>query len=210
MPHHDAATPCATPYREPRRLQDLSTAEIAPLDALVDDAFPPMWYDIASSIYAFLLDSLPVLSRQDSAAMAILLTLRIAAEIGGGMRYIPSGYNWDKRSQAQAIVAAFKGNNHTALAQAWGVTDSRIRQILDEERQRRLGRNAASPTQHATRHVQQQQPQQRPRSMRALKKSRSRQQHEHKLQHGQNAQQEQREQQEQYEQFMARQRNLPF
>ena len=203
MPHHDAvsAAPCATPYSEPRRLQDLSTAEIAPLDALVDDAFPSMWYDIASSIYAFLLDSLPVLSRQDSAAIAILLTLRIAAEVGGGMRYIPKGYNWDKRSQAQAIVAAFKGNNHTALAQAWGVTDSRIRQILDEERQRRLGRNAASSAQHATRHVQQQQ---RPRSMRALKKSRSRQQHEHKLQHGQN------EQQEQYEQFMARQQNLPF
>ena len=132
-----------------RQLQHLAPAEIAPLDALAGSSFPAMWYGMASSMYAWLLDApLSGLSPQDKAALSILLTLQIADAMGGEMHYLPKGRSWRGQALADYVVAMFSGRNHSELAAEAGVSESRIRQILDAERVRRMAQRHGKPPLH--------------------------------------------------------------
>ena len=104
-----------------RQLQHLTPAEIAPLDAMAGPGFPAMWYDMASSMYAWLVDA-PVagLSNPDKAALSILLTMQIADAMGGEMHYLPKGRSWRGQALADYVVAAFSGRNHCELAAETG------------------------------------------------------------------------------------------
>lgn len=132
-----------------RQLQHLTPAEIAPLDAMAGPGFPAMWYDMASSMYAWLVDA-PVagLSNPDKAALSILLTMQIADAMGGEMHYLPKGRSWRGQALADYVVAAFSGRNHCELAAETGVSESRIRQILDAERVRRMAQRHGKPPRH--------------------------------------------------------------
>ena len=148
-----------------RQLQHLSPAEIAPLDALAGSSFPAMWYGMASSMYAWLLDApLSGLSPQDKAALSILLTLQIADAMGGEMHYLPKGRSWRGQALADYVVAMFSGRNHSELAAEAGVSESRIRQILDAERVRRMAQRHGKPPRHR-------QPRQRQRQKRKGKRA---------------------------------------
>jgi hypothetical protein len=99
-----------------RQLQHLTPAEIAPLDAMAGPGFPAMWYDMASSMYAWLVDAPVVgLSNPDKAALSILLTMQIADAMGGEMHYLPKGRSWRGQALADYVVAAFSGRNHCEL-----------------------------------------------------------------------------------------------
>ena len=132
-----------------RQLQHLTPAEIAPLDAMAGPGFPAMWYDMASSMYAWLVDA-PVagLSNPDKAALSILLTMQIADAMGGEMHYLPKGRSWRGQALAEYVVAAFSGRNHCELAAETGVSESRIRQILDAERVRRMAQTHGKLPRH--------------------------------------------------------------
>ena len=132
-----------------RQLQHLTPAEIAPLDAMAGPGFPAMWYDMASSMYAWLVDAPVVgLSNPDKAALSILLTMQIADAMGGEMHYLPKGRSWRGQALADYVVAAFSGRNHCELAAETGVSESRIRQILDAERVRRMAQTHGKPPRH--------------------------------------------------------------
>ena len=132
-----------------RQLQHLTPAEIAPLDAMAGPGVPAMWYDMASSMYAWLVDA-PVagLSNPDKAALSILLTMQIADAMGGEMHYLPKGRSWRGQALADYVVAAFSGRNHCELAAETGVSESRIRQILDAERVRRMAQTHGKLPRH--------------------------------------------------------------
>ena len=132
-----------------RQLQHLTPAEIAPLDAMAGPGFPAMWYDMASSMYAWLVDAPVVgLSNPDKAALSILLTMQIADAMGGEMHYLPKGRSWRGQALADYVVAAFSGRNHCELAAETGVSESRIRQILDAERVRRMAQTHGKLPRH--------------------------------------------------------------
>lgn len=134
-----------TPY-QPRQLQDLSDAEIAPLDALVGAGYPATWYDMASSLYCTFID-LPItgLDLEGKAALSVMLTMCVSDTIGGRMVYWQKGRDVYKSHQNSEIVRLFKGNNHKELAVQFGLTSARIRQILAQERQRRMRQYNQTP-----------------------------------------------------------------
>ena len=108
-----------------------------------------MWYDMASSMYAWLVDAPVVgLSNPDKAALSILLTMQIADAMGGEMHYLPKGRSWRGQALADYVVAAFSGRNHCELAAETGVSESRIRQILDAERVRRMAQTHGKLPRH--------------------------------------------------------------
>lgn len=133
-----------TPYQA-RQLQDLSRDEIAPLDNAVGVGFPEVWYNMASSLYCTLFD-LPIgIDLDGKAALSVLLTMNTSEAIGGYMMYWPKGRDVYKAYQNSEIVRLFKGNNHKALAAQFGLTSTRIRQILAQERQRRMRQYNQTP-----------------------------------------------------------------
>ena len=59
--------------------------------------------------------------------------LGIAQDLGGTQPYIPVGHFYSAAARADAVRRAFRGDNHRSLAEAYGVSTSRIRQILAEK-----------------------------------------------------------------------------
>ena len=88
------------------------------------------------------------LSNPDKAALSILLTMQIADAMGGEMHYLPKGRSWRGQALADYVVAAFSGRNHCELAAETGVSESRIRQILDAERVRRMAQTHGKLPRH--------------------------------------------------------------
>ena len=111
-----------------RDLSRLTSDDIAPLERALPEHFNDSWRDFARSLYLTLFhlpDPLP-----PRATLATELVLGIARDLGGSQPYMAAGHFVAAAERAAAVKREFRGNNHHQLAVKYGVSDSRIRQIL--------------------------------------------------------------------------------
>ncbi|WP_250438988.1 Mor transcription activator family protein [Delftia tsuruhatensis] len=115
-------------------LTDLTSEQIAPLEALVS-AWPESWQDFARSHYLTLLAQQPDRSPQRLATCARLaadLAQGIARDMGGAQPYINVGTFFAADEKASRIVLAWRaGQPWQAIARVEGVTERRVRQIVE-------------------------------------------------------------------------------
>ncbi|PZP59987.1 MAG: hypothetical protein DI604_31830 [Delftia acidovorans] len=115
-------------------LTDLTSEQIAPLEGLVS-AWPESWQDFARSHYLTLLAQQPDRNPQRLATCARLaadLAQGIARDMGGAQPYINVGTFFAADEKASRIVLAWRsGQPWQAIARVEGVTERRVRQIVE-------------------------------------------------------------------------------
>lgn len=113
-----------------RELQDLTSPEIAPLDALIQ-GWPDSWSDLAHSLYLTLLDEEAARPREELATLVVALVRGIAHDLGGTQPYINMGVDLAADEKAKRVIQAWRaGQPWSVIAQAEGVSDRRVRQIV--------------------------------------------------------------------------------
>lgn len=124
-------------------IERLTMSALAPLEALLGDDYPERLREMATCMYAQLLDEqdLQGLGRDRLAQLAAQLTNALSAELGGGNFYMHKAVAWRLSQRDRQLVNEFNGSNIPALAHRYRLTETRVRQILAaakaEEFQRR-------------------------------------------------------------------------
>jgi Mor family transcriptional regulator len=112
-------------------LVPLSSDELEPLERTYPGDCPSVWREFGHSLYQTLLRRPKERQSADElAGLAFELVRGIAQDLGGTQPYIPVGHFLSANDRAAAIRREFKGNNHRHLAATYGVSMSRVRQIL--------------------------------------------------------------------------------
>lgn len=122
---------------ERRELETLSPAELAPLTALLSEAWPDTWRELATSHYLTLV-SAPGSDAADPshlASLAVAMTFGIAQDLGGTQPYIPVGAMLAASARARRAIELLQQRaTYRQAADATGLTESRIRKIEAEWR----------------------------------------------------------------------------
>ena len=138
-------------------MADLQTspgmAALAPLHALLADAYPDTLRTFAETLYTQLVEDDPrapgVPTAPERLGALALLALRqaerLSADVGGIAWYIPKGISYRASRRDLQMYEAYKaGKTLRALAQEHGLTVERLRQIcaalLAQERAERQGK----------------------------------------------------------------------
>lgn len=66
--------------------------------------------------------------------IAFAVAERVRKDLGGGDFYVPKGEYWEADVRADEIWRKFNGRNYAELAQAYDLTEMRIRQIVANKR----------------------------------------------------------------------------
>lgn len=136
----DAAAPVATAAAERCALE--------PLHALLDAAYPENLQLIAEWLYVQAAEDeepAPTPQRLEQLALlALRQTERISTELGGAALYLNKGVRYRATLRDREMFDRFTGHNYDELARHYGLTSTRVRQILKamllDERARRQGR----------------------------------------------------------------------
>lgn len=127
------------------KLHELSVAQIEPLEKLFTPQWPDVWKDLARCFFITLI-SQPVQSVQPAMQpqeLAVALTLGMAQDFGGTQPYIPCGQSQATRDRTNKAIELLRaGHDYQDVAQACGLTVSRVRNI---ERQNRRARAKPKP-----------------------------------------------------------------
>lgn len=131
----------------------LSLADLQSLLQLIPEKYPDTWKQIATALYSGMVQMTNAhrsggpLERTETlmvARMSLELTQILADAIGGDTIYIPTGHAMRADETARQVLMAFRGNNHSDVARQFGITTSRVRQILRqyqrEEFEKRQGK----------------------------------------------------------------------
>lgn len=114
-------------------LSDISTGDIAPLEAVIA-AYPEVWQDFARSHYLTLWGREPDRTPQRLAELAQLaadLAHGVGVDLGGRQPYIPVGADFAADKKAWRVVEAWRaGSPWVAIAAAEKITERRARQII--------------------------------------------------------------------------------
>ena len=128
-------------------LAALSSAQIAPLDALMGADWPETWRDLATSHFVTLV-SAPGAGAVEPVALArlaVALTLGIAQDLGGSQPYIPVGAMLAASAKARrAMELLDQRASYRQVADATGLTESRVRQIEAEWRRQQIAARQGS------------------------------------------------------------------
>lgn len=133
------------------KLQELTEAQLAPLEEQLTPQWPETWRDFAYSLYCTLL-SMPLAVPGVSAAdLAVRLVHGIAKDMGGTQPYIPNGNAVAiNANKAKALALLDKGYSYKAAADMCGLTASRLRNLERERRHtpphRNLTQGKTGPT----------------------------------------------------------------
>lgn len=111
----------------------ITASDIKPLEALFVRGFPETWREVATSLYGAILDDadLAALGQSSLARIAVNQTRQLARDLGGSMMYLPVGHFFMAGEKQLAIIAGFKGDNLRSLGTEHGVSEGRVRQIID-------------------------------------------------------------------------------
>ncbi|VFR54777.1 hypothetical protein BRI6_1096 [plant metagenome] len=124
--------------------QLLTAAEVAALEAHFDEGYPEALRDIAQSLYAVLArrdDLVKTLTAAGLADLAVALTEGLSMDLGGRTFYLNKGAAFRLGPRNRRMCAEFHGTNYAELAKRYGLSDVRVRQIVDGHlRQHYLGR----------------------------------------------------------------------
>ena len=128
-------------------LAALSSAKIAPLEALMGADWPDTWRDLATSHFVTLV-SAPGAGAVEPVALAqlaVALTLGIAQDLGGSQPYIPVGAMLAASAKARrAMELLDQRASYRQVADATGLTESRVRQIEAEWRRQQIAARQGS------------------------------------------------------------------
>ena len=117
-----------------RVLEQTSAEEIAPIEAVLDPAYPERLRDIATSLYLELIgqDELrQMMGLPRLAQLALALTERVSTDLGGSYFYMHKGTSYRLTSRDRAMCAKFNGRNYHQLAREHDLTEMRVRQIVN-------------------------------------------------------------------------------
>lgn len=113
-------------------LADLTSEQLAPLEALMAPDWSDTWKDLATSHYITLL-SAPGSSAVPSASLAhlaVALTMGIAQDLGGTQPYIPVGASVMSGARTRRVIQLLEsGNSYKQVADSTGITAARVRII---------------------------------------------------------------------------------
>jgi Mor family transcriptional regulator len=120
-------------------LSQLTQEQLAPLEALMPPGWPVTWRDLATSHFITLL-SAPDAGETDALArLAVALTLGIAQDLGGSQPYIPVGADVMSSARARRVIELLGQRlSYKQVADATGLTESRVRQIESEWRKQQM------------------------------------------------------------------------
>ncbi len=132
-----------------RKLEELTAAEIEPLENLFHPKYPEKLRDVARTLFVGLLDLQQGQTPLQAAHLALELTEGLSQELGGDQFYMHKGTRYRLTARDREIVAEYKGWNINELAKRHNLSDMRIRQIwaahVAEQRQEKLERAAREP-----------------------------------------------------------------
>ena len=122
--------------------RNMTVAEAAILDGLLPAGMTPDMRDVAMCLYEALVlhdqragQTAPAADWQQQLvtwANQVLMQLqRLADQNGGHPLYIAKGIAVHLTARDRTICNGFKGNNYRELARAYGLTEMRVRQIVD-------------------------------------------------------------------------------
>ncbi len=116
---------------KPRAPANVSSDDAAPLTAVLSSDLPQTWAKLARVFYATLL-KLPdqAQPREQMARTALELVRGLARDMGGDQVYIPKNHAHEVAAKCAAIRREFRGRNHRQLAEKYGISVMRVRQIL--------------------------------------------------------------------------------
>lgn len=115
----------------------LEAEQLAPFDALVDQAYPDNLRMVAEWLYVQLVEDeeigeIPISAERLTklALLALRQTERLSAEIGGGNFYLAKGVSYRASLRDREMFERFNGRNYDTLARAYNLTPMRVRQII--------------------------------------------------------------------------------
>lgn len=118
-------------------LSQLTQEQLAPLEALMPPGWPDTWRELATSHYVTLISApgADAVELSSLANLAIALTLGIAQDLGGSQPYIPVGAGVMNSARARRVMELLGQRlSYKQVADATGLTESRVRQIESEWR----------------------------------------------------------------------------
>ena len=120
-------------------LSTLKQEQLAPLEALMPAGWPVTWRDLATSHFVTLLSAPNPGEPEASARLAVALTLGIAQDLGGSQPYIPVGADVMSSARARRVIELLGQRlSYKQVADATGLTESRVRQIESEWRKQQM------------------------------------------------------------------------
>lgn len=84
------------------------------------------------------------ITQEDAQRIAFEITEGLRQEHGGGQFYLARNLDHDLEPRDRAIWDEFKGNNYFELAKKFGLSDVRVREIVEEQKQAAMRRNQLS------------------------------------------------------------------
>lgn len=132
-------------------MRHVVAADLAPLAAVLDPAYPERLREMAECLYLQLLeeDNLLVVEedgterRHQLALVALRQTDRLSQDLGGGNFYMHKATSYRLTQRDREMCQRFNGRNYSALAREYELSEMRVRQIVDawqkEEFARRQG-----------------------------------------------------------------------
>ena len=120
-------------------LSQLTQEQLAPLEALMPPGWPVTWRNLATSHFITLLSAPDAGEAEALARLAVALTLGIAQDLGGSQPYIPVGADVMSSARARRVIELLGQRlSYKQVADATGLTESRVRQIESEWRKQQM------------------------------------------------------------------------
>lgn len=110
----------------------LTTEQIAPLEALFTESWSDTWRELATSCYVTLLSApgAEAVAQTHLAQLAVAMTMGIAQDLGGTQPYIAVGAEVMNSARAQRVIELLRQRkSYRDVAAIMGITASRVRNI---------------------------------------------------------------------------------
>ena len=123
--------------------ETITSADLQPLEALLDDTYPARLREVAECLFMRLLDEpeLQHCDRSKLARLAISQTEFLSQELGGITFYMVKGTSYKASQRDKAVWERFNGRNYEDLAQEFQISVMRVRQIVEKMRQEFVQQN---------------------------------------------------------------------
>ena len=122
-------------------ITDLSRDQIAPLEALMAPEWSDTWRELATSHYITLISApgAGAVAVEALAQLAVALTMGLAQDLGGTQPYSPVGADVMSSTRTRRVIELLQsGMHYKEVADATGITSSRVRNIERAWRQEQM------------------------------------------------------------------------
>jgi Mor family transcriptional regulator len=128
---------------------ELTSAQLAPLEALFDESYPERLREVATFLYQVLMDAQSLHTTHGAERLALLAleqTELLSQELGGDSFYMHKAHGHRLAQRNRQIGEEHNGRNLEELVKKYDLCKVRIRQIVaDWERRERARRQGSLP-----------------------------------------------------------------